>query len=150
MLELWMKYLQKIQIAFLKKSNVPNENPSPNIQTERDKRYFEILKLKQEFDVRNKESDTMKLESFHASDLVWPEFFESEKNENQTFDDSELKATLNEKKLDTSIESSDEEFEKHDVSDEAESKKSVKLIKFDCALNNKIIMTTLKIAFNSI
>lgn len=117
-LELWMKYLLKIELAFLQKSDESKNTNYTNFQTERDKKYFEISKLKREFSAINKENETAKLESenLYNNDLVWPDFFASEKSDLNS-DHIEFKNSQKETEFDRSIESSDEEAKESNEGD---------------------------------
>lgn len=113
-----MKYLRKIELAFLQKSNELKHTNYTNFKTERDKKYFEIYKLKQEFSAINKGNESAKLESENSynNDLVWPDFFASEKTDLNS-DHIEFNNSQKETEFDRSIEISDEEAKESNEGD---------------------------------
>ena len=71
-----MKYLQKIGLAFQMTKSDTKVNLNL-IRNNRDRKYFEIYQLKQEYEANNMDEAPEKKE-LDANDLVWPEFFKSE------------------------------------------------------------------------
>ena len=71
-----MKYLQKIGLAFQMTKSDTKVNLNL-IRNNRDRKYFEIYQLKQEYEANNMNEASEKKE-LDANDLVWPEFFKSE------------------------------------------------------------------------
>lgn len=123
-LELWVSYLGKIGIAFLPHNTSISLD---NIRGERDKKYFEIYQLNQEYEATNK-TDSDK--QFEPNDLVWPEFFKSPDTfqENVTENKIKLESTYNVD--DDELEESDtEEFDPEDTIKEEEIESEGSIIK---------------------
>lgn len=109
-----MTYLQKIGLAFRTSKTEIDLN---TIKGQRDTTYFEIYKLKQEYE--DKKQD-IKSDEIDANDLVWPDFFQNENEIKLPISMQTNETTPDNKDEDIESELSSEEDEGHNEEDDTD------------------------------
>ncbi len=96
-MNLWIKYLQKLGIAFLEDGQQLNKS---NIKWERDTKFFEIYQMKKDYEMKQNSNSIEKKEQIVTSAISeWSDFFKADNFNENMIDDAQQQQ--DEQKIDT-------------------------------------------------